>query len=447
MPSGCASPESRQAMTEAACCALTEFDLDSAPTRQQHLRGPCPGTPITDREGPPQLPMYLIIGSMKAGTGEFVLGINQHPQVVTRRTPVGLSTLRARTQAGLEIEAHYFDLPPQNGCGWAQYSKFFLAYAPAADVALAQVEEAAQGNELPVDRWNRSEPANAITGDKSPEYMTHPAAPQRAACTVPHAKVIAMVRNPVDRASSHYYFVTGHRRHTVFRTAFADPHNIPSIEEMFGTELAVMDECRLAETLLNETDPFVPRSLRVYEECVFPQVFQAVREAIMPPHWLHAPHLLHMPITRGLYVFELLQWLRYYPLEQVMVRSAESFFTNQDQAVREAWDWLGLDAFDKTSLRRRQHRLRHRMLLEVHDRSETSGSTSSETTDAHATHFANASGKKPLSHEMRKQLEDFYEPFNQKVLAQRGLSFPLFTPFTELHVSFLFLSLAACSSP
>ena len=41
-------------------------------------------------------------------------------------------------------------------------------------------------------------------GEASPSYLFHPLAPERARSVVPDAKLIALVRNPVDRAYSQY---------------------------------------------------------------------------------------------------------------------------------------------------------------------------------------------------------------------------------------------------
>lgn len=43
-----------------------------------------------------------------------------------------------------------------------------------------------------------------VVGEASPYYLQQPHAAQRAARLLPHAKIIATVRNPVDRAYSHY---------------------------------------------------------------------------------------------------------------------------------------------------------------------------------------------------------------------------------------------------
>ena len=43
-----------------------------------------------------------------------------------------------------------------------------------------------------------------MTGEGSPYYLFHPHGPARAAAAVPGARVIVMLRDPVERAYSHY---------------------------------------------------------------------------------------------------------------------------------------------------------------------------------------------------------------------------------------------------
>ena len=43
-----------------------------------------------------------------------------------------------------------------------------------------------------------------ITGEATPYYLFHPLAPERAAAVTPDAKIVAILRDPVDRAYSHY---------------------------------------------------------------------------------------------------------------------------------------------------------------------------------------------------------------------------------------------------
>jgi hypothetical protein len=43
-----------------------------------------------------------------------------------------------------------------------------------------------------------------LVGEASPSYLFHPLAPERVRSLVPDAKLVALVRDPVDRAYSHY---------------------------------------------------------------------------------------------------------------------------------------------------------------------------------------------------------------------------------------------------
>jgi hypothetical protein len=57
------------------------------------------------------------------------------------------------------------------------------------------------------ERWYRGHfprGATAPVGEASPSYLFHPQAPERVRSLVPDARLIAILRNPVDRAFSHY---------------------------------------------------------------------------------------------------------------------------------------------------------------------------------------------------------------------------------------------------
>lgn len=107
------------------------------------------------------LPSFLIIGTQKGGTTSLYRYLAQHPQV-----------LEASRK-----EVHYFDINYSKGETW------YRSHFPAA----------------------RRLPHGCITGEGSPYYMCHPHAPQRIANLLPNARLIALLRNPVERAISHYF--------------------------------------------------------------------------------------------------------------------------------------------------------------------------------------------------------------------------------------------------
>ena len=44
-----------------------------------------------------------------------------------------------------------------------------------------------------------------LTGEGSPYYLFHPAVPSRVATTIPNARLIAILRDPISRAYSQYH--------------------------------------------------------------------------------------------------------------------------------------------------------------------------------------------------------------------------------------------------
>jgi sulfotransferase family protein len=107
------------------------------------------------------LPSFLIIGAKRAGTTSLYEYIVEHPGVVRSRLPKG---------------SHYFDVRFSRGWNW---------YRSTFPLAINQ---------------------RAITGEASPYYLFHPLAPRRIAAALPDTRLIAILRDPVDRAYSQYQF-------------------------------------------------------------------------------------------------------------------------------------------------------------------------------------------------------------------------------------------------
>lgn len=108
------------------------------------------------------LPDFLVIGAQKSGTSALFDYICQHPGVRRPRRK----------------ELHYFDFHAADGPAW--YRAQFPAH-PAV-----------------------GRPRKWRTGEASPFYLCHPQVPARAAALVPDVPLIAILRDPVTRAYSHY---------------------------------------------------------------------------------------------------------------------------------------------------------------------------------------------------------------------------------------------------
>ena len=115
-------------------------------------------SPVPAREGADQLPSFLIVGAMRSGTTTLSRVLGSHPDVFVAR----------------QKEVHFFDNHYDRGTDW--YREQFRTATPGQ-----------------------------LIGEATPHYMYHPAVAERMATTVPDVKLIAILRNPVDRAYSHYW--------------------------------------------------------------------------------------------------------------------------------------------------------------------------------------------------------------------------------------------------
>jgi hypothetical protein len=109
------------------------------------------------------LPDFVIIGAQKGGTSFLYYLLTRHPLV----------------EPAARKELHFFDNPQRfdNGAGW--YRRCF-----------------------PQLGWKDG--LRSITGEATPSYLFYPQVAQRMAGVVPQARLIALLRNPVDRTYSHY---------------------------------------------------------------------------------------------------------------------------------------------------------------------------------------------------------------------------------------------------
>jgi hypothetical protein len=212
------------------------------------------------------LPDFLIIGAQKAGTTSLYAYLCAHPDV----------------RAAGRKEVHYFDLGfiagDERGEAWYR-SMFPLR------------------TRLALERRRVGRPV--LTGEASPYYLFHPVAPERAAALVPAARLLVLVRDPVERAWSHY-------RHEV--AAGREPLDFAAALDAEPMRLAGADD-----DLRRGVDSAAARS-----------------------------HRRHSYAGRGRYAEQLSAWLDHYPREQVHVMLAEELFATPSPVWRSAVEFVGL---------------------------------------------------------------------------------------------------------
>jgi len=209
------------------------------------------------------LPDFVIIGGKKCGTTFLYDLLAQHPLV----------------QRAASKELHFFDALFEEGIEW--YRRCF-----------------------PAPRWEDGR--RTITGEASP-YIAHRYAPERMAGVVPDARLIALLRNPVERAYSDYQMVARKDREPL------------TFEEAMG--------------LVEPTEAGQARPLGKEEKKSEGEDHAVLNE--------DSEYL-----SRGIYVDQLLRWTEFFPREQLLVLKSEDFFERPQDTLQLVLDFLGLPEWE-----------------------------------------------------------------------------------------------------
>ncbi|MCJ8294463.1 MAG: sulfotransferase domain-containing protein [Colwellia sp.] len=204
------------------------------------------------------LPNCLIIGAQKAGTSSLYHYLVQHPQA----------------HKSLKKEIHYFD-------GGLQETK---------DTFL-------QG-----ENWYRYHfplksdmKKNDISIDATPMYLFNPLAPARIKKLLPKAKLIILLRNPVERAISHYFHVQRH-----------------GFEELEIEEAMAQEEPRLKE--IKQSENYKDPAFRLYS-------------------YQH----------RGLYLEQIKRYQALFNDKQLLILSSDDLFQHPKNSLKQVFRFLDID--------------------------------------------------------------------------------------------------------
>ena len=209
------------------------------------------------------LPDFVIIGAQKCGTTSLYDFVTRHPDVAPARVKeVNHFTFRDR------IEFITWDKPAEEqetfGTNW--YRSNFPT------VLSRRLHRIRHGR-------------NLVTGEATTAYLPYPGVPERMVRLLPDAKIIVMLRNPVDRAYSAYHFYRQYYYETrTFEDAIA--------QEMNGTET---------------------RYTRTY-------------------------------LVHGRYADHLERWFTHYPRERFLVLVNTELRSDPEMTMSRVWKFLGLRA-------------------------------------------------------------------------------------------------------
>jgi len=216
------------------------------------------------------LPDFIVFGAAKSGTTSLYGALVDHPCIEP--------CLSEDAQFANTKEVRFFDYNYSRGRDW------YRSHFP--------LERSRQAFEAEHAR-------PFLTGEGSPTYISNLWAADRIRRMLPDVKLIAVLRNPVDRAYSHFRFSrrAGHEECATFAEALA------------------LEDQRLRPELAHMTADPTYNSLKYGS-------------------WSY--------LARGRYAEQLERWLARFPREQFLFLKAEELAANPHQTVEIAYEFLGL---------------------------------------------------------------------------------------------------------
>jgi hypothetical protein len=187
------------------------------------------------------LPHDLVVGAQRSGTTSLQRALMEHPNIHSARMMKGV---------------HYFDTAYEKGPTW------YRAHFPTQAYA----------------RWIEHRTDDPLcVGEASPYYMFHPLAPQRIHDELPGVKLIAMLRDPVERTISHH-------KHEVRRGN--EPYNLEQALAQESTRLAGEEQRIRSEpgynSFAHQTYSYLARSMYDRQIARLVSLFGRERVLVMP---------------------------------------------------------------------------------------------------------------------------------------------------------------------
>jgi hypothetical protein len=229
------------------------------------------------------------------------------------------------------------------------------------------------------------DPNQQIAGDYSTSYLLHPLVPRRVRAALPDIRIVVMLRNPIDRAYSHY--VMSRRS---------------GLEEHQSFDDIVAREIEQAPALLDAHDRGFHDPGGALAACCSDEQGRPLYFQLHNRNWTQRPLLRDNDLQsfyftsyvfRSIYHPQLARWLTLYPRSQVLVMQAEKFFRTPADHMAQAAAFMGLAEHDFAS--------------SAELKRAYAGSAAGD--------WAPPEKYPPMKKTTRRLLRDFFAPYNQKL--------------------------------
>lgn len=210
-------------------------------------------------------PDFVIVGAQRCGTTSLFRALTAHKAIMP-------NVIDAK---GI----HYFDTSYHQDDAW-----YFAHFASQAE---RDKHEARVGHK-------------AVVGEASPYYLFHPAGAERMARTIPDAKLIVLLRNPVKRAISHHLHMVWEGHESV--------EDIDEALDLESTRLAGIEQQLLSDKSL-----------------------------------VSRPHQHYSYLARGHYASQLERLYEYFDRKNVLVMATETLVSDSKSSLATIQSFIGLE--------------------------------------------------------------------------------------------------------
>lgn len=210
-----------------------------------------------------ELPDFVILGGQRCGTSSMYKYLGRHPQVAP----------------SLRKETEYFTIDYDKGEAW--YRGHFPLRARRTTAQL-------RGKRL-------------VSFEATPDYLFDPRAPQRLADLLPDARLVVMLRDPVERAFSHYH------------------HNVRlGLEDLSFRDAIAAEDDRISPDIATMLDNPLDRVVN---------------------------YRRYSYVSRGHYGEQIARWLDLFDRDRFLFIIAEEFFDHPENALHTLEEFVGVETW------------------------------------------------------------------------------------------------------
>ncbi len=205
-------------------------------------------------------PDFIIIGAAKCGTTSLFYYLKQHPDIKTSYVKEVKFFNKNNYYLGFKRYRSFFP---------SLFFKYFYKYILKRKF---------------------------ITGEGSSDYLRHPIVAKRIYSLLPKVKLIILLRNPVDRAYSHYNM------------------NVRFNLDKLSFEEAIEKEHELLKG--------------------------GIDRILIDKHYKKFKFNRFFYLLRGIYLNQIKFWFRYFPKEQILILKSEDFFDHPPDILKKIFKFL-----------------------------------------------------------------------------------------------------------